>query len=94
MSLFDKICAVPTIIVGAVFMALGAFGVIFRSNAHFTLPPVLGGLPFFLGWAMCVVLIKYWRLSIRPKEVARSGAPPGPSGPTDTVDHLTGREHG
>ena len=48
MSVFDKICAVPTIVVGVIFMVLGAFGVIFGCKANFTLPPILGGLPFFL----------------------------------------------
>ncbi len=74
MNLFDKICAVPTIAVGAIFMALGTVGLIFGSNANFVLPPILGGLPFFLGWAMCVVLIKYWRQSARLKNSNQSGA--------------------
>jgi len=67
MNLFDKICAVPTIAVGAVFMVLGAIGLFTGSNAHFTLPPILGALPFFLGWAMCVVLVKFWSQSNRLK---------------------------
>ena len=76
MNLFDKICAVPTIVLGVVFMALGAFGLIYGSNAHFSLPPILGGLPFFFGWAMCIGLIKYWRLSARLEEATRLAAPP------------------
>ena len=91
MNLFDKICAVPTIAVGAIFMALGGFGLVFGCNAHFTLPPILGGLPFFLGWGMCVVLIKYWRLSARLKQSDRwqgpsdSYSPPGaPQQPSQT----------
>jgi len=95
MSVFDKICAVPTIILGVLFMALGAVGVIGGSKANFTLPPILGGLPFFLGWAMCVGLIKYWRLSSRLKRANRPSIPSIPSSfsssssfsrPTDTVD--------
>ena len=86
MSLFDKICAVPTIIVGVIFMILGAFGLIFGANANFTLPPILGGLPFLVGWAMCVVLIKYWRLSTRLKHDNQPSTPSGFHGPTDTVD--------
>lgn len=65
MNVFDKICACFAIPVGAVFMLLGLVGLVSGSSAHFTLPPVLGGLPFFLGWAMCVVLVKYWRNSGR-----------------------------
>jgi len=63
MTAFDKICAVLSIAVGAIFMVVGVFGLVFGANAHFTLPPILGGLPFFLGWGMCVPLVKYWRMS-------------------------------
>jgi hypothetical protein len=63
MSAFDKFCACLAIPVGFCFMALGAFGVLFGSKAHFTLPPILGGLPFFMGWAMSITLIRYWKLS-------------------------------
>ena len=62
MNVFEKLCMVLTIPVGAVFMALGAIGLFTGSNAHFTLPPILGVAPFFLGFAMCVCLVKYWRL--------------------------------
>ena len=65
MTTFDKICAALSIAVGAIFMVLGAFGLIFGSKAHFTLPPIIGGLPFFLGWGMCVPLVKFWKMSNR-----------------------------
>ncbi len=61
MNKFDKICAVMTILVGVVFMILGVIGIFAGSSANFTLPPVLGVIPFFLGWAMCVTLIKFWK---------------------------------
>ena len=63
MSVFDKICAALSIVVGAIFMILGGIGLFTGAKAHFTLPPVLGILPFFLGWGMCVPLIKYWKMS-------------------------------
>ncbi len=63
MNTFDKICACISIPIGIVFMVLGVIGLFIGSNAHFTLPPILGGLPFFLGWAMSVTLIKYWNQS-------------------------------
>ncbi len=85
MSVFDKICAVPTIIAGAIFMALGVFGLIFGCAAKLTLPPILGVLPFFLGWAMCVVLIKYWKLSARLKYDNRASAPSDFPMPTEAV---------
>ena len=58
MSTFDKFCACIAIPIGFCFMALGAFGALFGSSAHFTLPPMLGVLPFFLGWAMSITLIR------------------------------------
>ena len=63
MNAFDKICACISIPIGFCFLVLGAIGLLFGSAAHFTLPPILGGLPFFLGWAMSITLIKYWRAS-------------------------------
>ena len=67
MNLFDKICACFAIPIGLVFLVLGIFGFFAGSRAHFELPPILGGLPFFLGWAMCVTLIKFWRHSGSPE---------------------------
>jgi len=61
MTTFDKACASISILFGAVFMFLGVFGLFGGASASFTLPPGLGVLPFFLGWGMCVPLVKYWR---------------------------------
>ncbi len=61
MNSFDKICSCLAIPIGAIFMILGAVGLFTGSNAHFTLPPLLGVLPFFLGWSMCVTLVKFWK---------------------------------
>ncbi len=63
MTPFDKICAALSIAVGVVLMILGVFGSFLGAKAHFTLPPILGALPFSLGWGMCVPLIKYWKMS-------------------------------
>jgi uncharacterized membrane protein YfcA len=60
MSTFDKVCACVAIPIGFVFMFLGVIGVFLGSSAHFTLPPILGGIPFFLGWAMSITLIRFW----------------------------------
>ena len=60
MGVFDKICAVLAIPVGVVFLVLGTVGFFAGSSAQFTLPPILGGLPFLLGWAMSVTLIRFW----------------------------------
>ncbi|MCX6375597.1 MAG: hypothetical protein NTU88_06115 [Armatimonadetes bacterium] len=63
LSGFDKVCAALSIGVGVVFMGLGVIGLFIGASAHFTLPPILGALPFFLGWGMCVPLVKYWKMS-------------------------------
>ncbi|UCF13954.1 MAG: hypothetical protein JSU94_09570 [Phycisphaerales bacterium] len=63
MTTFDKACAVLAIPIGVIFMVLGAIGLFTGAKAHFALPPILGGLPFFLGWAMSIPLIRYWRIS-------------------------------
>jgi hypothetical protein len=67
MTAFDKVCAVFAIPIGIVFMILGADGLFAGANVHFTLPPILGGLPFFLGWGMTIPLIRYWRISNKSK---------------------------
>ncbi len=61
MNLFDKICAILTVPIGAAFIVIGAIGFFMGSSAHFTLPPIVGVLPFFLGWSMFVTLIRFWR---------------------------------
>jgi len=65
MSTFDKLCSMLAIPIGALFMLLGIVGLFAGAKAAFTLPPVVGVLPFFLGWAMCVVPLKLWSLSNR-----------------------------
>lgn len=49
MNTFDRICAALAFLTGCTFLLLGALGIFFGSNAHFTLPPVLGGLPLLVG---------------------------------------------
>ena len=76
MNLFDKICAVIAIPIGIIMMMLGVVGLFVGSNAHFTLPPVLGGLPFFMGWAMSITLIRFW--SATNKQNQGEQEPPAP----------------
>ncbi|MBN8459460.1 MAG: hypothetical protein J0M04_16655 [Verrucomicrobia bacterium] len=78
MTTFDKLCAVLTIPIGAVFLIVGAVGLFTGSNAHFDLPPILGFLPFLLGWSMCVTLIRFWRrssanINVKPETEVYSG---------------------
>jgi hypothetical protein len=63
MNGFDKLCACLSIPIGIVFMLLGIIGLFAGSGAHFTLPPILGCLPFFLGWSMSITLMKFWSRS-------------------------------
>ncbi|MFC2079585.1 hypothetical protein ACFLSZ_06365 [Candidatus Bipolaricaulota bacterium] len=43
-------------------MILGVIGALAGANLQIQLSPVVGGLLFFLGWGMCVPLVKSWRL--------------------------------
>ena len=61
MSQFDRFCSLLTIPVGIFFLVIGGIGMFAGSNAHFNLPPVLGFLPFLIGWNMCVTMIRFWR---------------------------------
>ena len=63
MSTFEKICAALAICIGAIFMILGIVGLFMGAKAHFTLPPLLGALPFFVGYGICIPLVRYWRMS-------------------------------
>ncbi len=63
MSTFEKICAACAILLGGVLMLLGVFGLVFGAKAQFTLPPVLGAAPFFVGYGICIPLVRYWRMS-------------------------------
>lgn len=62
MSSFDKVCAGAAFLLGAVFLALGAVGVFIGSAAHFTLPPVLGILPAFVGWGIVRSVLIAWKV--------------------------------
>jgi hypothetical protein len=72
MNGFDKLCACLSIPIGICFILLGIVGTFAGASAHFTLPPILGCLPFFLGWAMSITLLKFWGQSNHPKEAAQN----------------------
>jgi hydrogenase/urease accessory protein HupE len=63
MTVFDRVCSVLAIPLGFVLMVLGVLGLFGGVSAHFTLPPILGGLPFFVGWAMSITLLRFWRMT-------------------------------
>jgi hypothetical protein len=52
MNAFDKLCAVLAIPLGLALVLLGAFGLFAGCRAQFSLPPILGVLPAFIGWGI------------------------------------------
>ncbi len=60
MNVFNKVCMVLAAALGAVLMILGALGLFFGCNAHFTLPPVLGALPAIIGWGIVTAVRAAW----------------------------------
>jgi hypothetical protein len=80
MTLFDKICAVMSFLLGVLLLLLGVAGLFMGCNAHFTLPPVFGVLPAFVGWGIVRPIIIAWRGSGDayagpPRSLAQVGSP-------------------
>ena len=76
MDVFTKVCAVLAFAVGLLFIVLGILGVFFGCRANFTLPPVLGGLPIFVGWGIVGPIVVAWRGPRRPAaDQARFNSP-------------------
>jgi hypothetical protein len=65
MSGFDKVCAAAAFLLGIGLAILGVFGLFAGCSAHFTLPPILGVLPAFVGWGI-----------IRSVRIAWNAGPP------------------
>jgi hypothetical protein len=70
MTSFDKLAALLSIPLGAILLGLGVVGLFAGSSAHFSLPPVLGALPFLAGWTLCVTSIRFWLRSNRERAAA------------------------
>lgn len=62
MNAFDKLCAAFAFLLGIIFLVLGLLGLFTGARAHFTLPPILGGLPAICGWGMVKPIIVAWRV--------------------------------
>jgi hypothetical protein len=60
MNAFDKFCAIFSFLLGLVLLGLGAVGLFLGCSAHFTLPPVLGILPAFVGWGIVRAVYFGW----------------------------------
>jgi hypothetical protein len=65
---FDKICAALASAVGVVLLVLGTIGLFTGCSAHFKLPPILGGLPAFVGWGIVKSVKAGWRSPVDHRE--------------------------
>src|SRR5262245_3440379 len=68
MNAFDKLCALFAFLLGLVFIVLGVLGLIMGCRAYFTLPPVLGVLPAFVGWGIVRTVYFAWTPPTPPPE--------------------------
>ena len=75
MNVFDKICAVPALALGVLFICLGVIGLFIGSRAWFSLPPGLGVLPAFVGWGIVKSVVVAWKA--KPRSPAPEEAPTG-----------------
>jgi hypothetical protein len=60
MNAFDKLCGVFAFGLGVVFLILGVLGLFVGCKAHFTLPPILGVVPAFVGWGIVRPICLAW----------------------------------
>ena len=68
MNVFDKICAVSSFALGALFLLLGIGGLFIGCKAHFTLPPILGIAPAFVGWGIVKPIVVAWKKKDSPRQ--------------------------
>ena len=63
MNGFDRFCAFFAALLGVALLVLGAIGLFVGCSAQFTLPPVVGVAPAFIGWGVLrsiYVALKYY----------------------------------
>ena len=68
LNLFDKICAVVAFLLAILFLLLGGFGLFLGCNAHFSLPPLLGIIPAFVGWGIVKSVLVAWKKPAVPTQ--------------------------
>jgi len=83
MNGFDRFCAVLAGLLAAVLMLMlmGVIGLFAGSSAHFSLPPVLGVLPAFVGWGIIRSIMLAWNVDSKGSQPtlppsSPSGSPP------------------
>jgi len=82
-NIFDKMCSVLAFTLGIVFILLGVIGLFTGCKADFTLPPILGAVPAFVGWGIVKPVVVAWKAPKGPEFAAGAGAnhiSPGPLG--------------
>ena len=67
MSGFDRFCAGLAFVLGIALGILGLVGLFAGCSAHFTLPPVLGIFPAFVGWGILRAVRVAWSVEREPE---------------------------
>jgi hypothetical protein len=77
MNIFDKFCAAVAFLLGIVFLVLGVIGLFTGCKGEFTLPPLLGVIPAFVGWGIVRAVYFAWKSppSPRPWTSVEQGIP-------------------
>lgn len=60
MNIFDKLCAALAFVLGVLLLVLGGIGLFVGCKANFSLPPVLGVIPAFVGWGIVRAVYFAW----------------------------------
>jgi hypothetical protein len=63
LNTFDKCCAVLAFLLGIIFVVFGVIGCFAGVNLNLSLPPVLGGLVFVVGWGIVKPIVVAWKHS-------------------------------
>jgi len=67
MNVFDKLCAALAFVLGGLLLILGAIGLFAGCRANFSLPPVFGIIPAFVGWGIVRAVYVAWTRGTRTK---------------------------
>lgn len=65
MNAFDKLCAALAFVLGGLLLVLGGIGLFAGCRANFSLPPVLGIIPAFVGWGIVRAVYVAWTRGAR-----------------------------
>lgn len=68
MSSFDRICAGAAFALGVALLLLGVLGLFAGCKAHFSLPPVIGVVPAFVGWGILKAVKVAWNAPVNDEQ--------------------------